>query len=463
MSQIKSFKIEKLHGYKDFELKFKDNTLILVGENGSGKTSVLRIFNYFLTCNWRELAKYNFEKVSITIDKKSYEISNSDLKVKFNISEKLLRRLPPPVRRNYIKAIENDEVEEIEWILSHYVRDSSRYQRSLFEDENRLQDKIIESRKIDRKLIMLAETINKNIDFTILYLPTYRRIEQELSFIFREEDEDELKIKMKKNLVHHIHSSCTKNHTELVEFGMNDVKSLINNVLENLKEFQRTELNKLTLKYLGDVVDKKYETANIRKIKQVSEDIIDNILDRIDEELLSNSTKESLRKTIQQIRTTSLKEFSKENNNHIMFICHYFSKLLNFQQLLEQRESKMREFCRICNKYITDKEFKYESSSFDFSIISKKDASREIQLNQLSSGEKQIVSLFSQLCLSECNDYFVMIDEPELSLSVLWQREFLVDIQNGEFCKGLFAVTHSPFIYDNELDKYTHGLGEFLI
>ena len=68
MSQIKSFKIEKLHGYKDFELKFKDNTLILVGENGSGKTSVLRIFNYFLTCNWKELAKYNFEKVSITID-----------------------------------------------------------------------------------------------------------------------------------------------------------------------------------------------------------------------------------------------------------------------------------------------------------------------------------------------------------------------------------------------------------
>jgi predicted ATPase len=54
------------------------------------------------------------------------------------------------------------------------------------------------------------------------------------------------------------------------------------------------------------------------------------------------------------------------------------------------------------------------------------------------------------------------IDEPELSLSVPWQRQFLVDIVQGKFCSGLMAVTHSPFIYENELDDYTHGLGEFL-
>ena len=55
-----------------------------------------------------------------------------------------------------------------------------------------------------------------------------------------------------------------------------------------------------------------------------------------------------------------------------------------------------------------------------------------------------------------------MIDEPELSLSVPWQRQFLVDIKQGDFCSGLIAVTHSPFIYENDLDKYAHSLGEFL-
>jgi predicted ATPase len=79
----------------------------------------------------------------------------------------------------------------------------------------------------------------------------------------------------------------------------------------------------------------------------------------------------------------------------------------------------------------------------------------------LSSGEKQIVSLFSHLYLSGQNKYFVLIDEPELSLSVPWQKRFLVDVCSGSFCAGLIAVTHSPFIYDNELKKYAHSLGEF--
>ena len=59
----------------------------------------------------------------------------------------------------------------------------------------------------------------------------------------------------------------------------------------------------------------------------------------------------------------------------------------------------MLDFCHVCNKYIVDKEFCYESSSFDFSIKSKLDDNNVIKFQQLSSGEKQILSLFSQLYL----------------------------------------------------------------
>ena len=97
----------------------------------------------------------------------------------------------------------------------------------------------------------------------------------------------------------------------------------------------------------------------------------------------------------------------------------------------------------------------------EFSIYNKNDRNQLIELKHLSSGEKQIVSLFGHIYLSEIKQFFVLIDEPELSLSVPWQKEFLVDIRNGGFCSGLFAVTHSPFIYDNELREYARGLGEF--
>ena len=70
------------------------------------------------------------------------------------------------------------------------------------------------------------------------------------------------------------------------------------------------------------------------------------------------------------------------------------------------------------------------------------DETNDVRINQndLSSGEKQIVSLFSHLYLSGKERYFVLIDEPELSLSVPWQRRFLEDIRGGHFCAGLVAV-----------------------
>ena len=84
-------------------------------------------------------------------------------------------------------------------------------------------------------------------------------------------------------------------------------------------------------------------------------------------------------------------------------------------------------------------------------------------LSQLSSGEKQLFILLVEAVLMNRRTVISITDEPELSLSVKWQKQFLEDIYKSDYCKGLFAVTHSPFIFDNELDKYAHGLDEFRI
>lgn len=75
-----------------------------------------------------------------------------------------------------------------------------------------------------------------------------------------------------------------------------------------------------------------------------------------------------------------------------------------------------------------------------------------IELSKLSSGEKQIVSLFSKLYLENEKDSILIIDEPELSISMKWQRMLLPDIMRSENCKLLLTVTHSPFIFENEFD-----------
>lgn len=79
-------------------------------------------------------------------------------------------------------------------------------------------------------------------------------------------------------------------------------------------------------------------------------------------------------------------------------------------------------------------------------------------MDALSSGEKQMVSLFARLYLYP-KQKLVLIDEPELSLSIDWQQKILPDIVNAQLCRQVIAITHSPFIFDNELDAFATPLG----
>jgi AAA domain, putative AbiEii toxin, Type IV TA system len=239
---------------------------------------------------------------------------------------------------------------------------------------------------------------------------------------------------------------------------MKDVQQAVNRTLEQLKEFARENLNNLTLRYLGDVVDREYQNVGMKEISDVSEDTVRAVLNRIHESILTKSHKNHLFSLINSARSADAP------TEHEKIIYHYFLKLLRFQESLQEKERQITAFCHLCSEYIVDKQFIYDSPTFTFEIVQKDTtpSERKIDFSDLSSGEKQIVSLFSHLYLSGQKNFFVLIDEPELSLSVPWQRRFLTDIRAGNLCNGLVAVTHSPFIYDNDLQPYTHSLGEFV-
>jgi predicted ATPase len=130
----------------------------------------------------------------------------------------------------------------------------------------------------------------------------------------------------------------------------------------------------------------------------------------------------------------------------------------------------VRDFVESCNKYLSsldpstslrrdphaqsgvdDKILRLDRRDLSVSVESLS-AGRTIPLDALSSGEKQMISLFAKLFLYPPDQKIVLIDEPELSLSLEWQRQILIDIINTPLCSQIVAITHSPFIFDNALE-----------
>ena len=446
------FVVAGLHGKKNIDATLRDNTLILVGENGSGKTTFLRILFHFLSGRWFALRQFKFDYITATLGGKEVKLSYESLSKGFErIDQRYLASMPPNVRRRFMDWVSAHGVAEMPADLERWLHrtgipwEAVVNQLQLFEDNPRGPRKELQA---------AIQFVRDSVSAQILYLPTYRRIERELESIFEGIDLDDVR----RGRARLRTGESENTFIELVEFGMRDVQQAIDQALSGLRDFARENLTTLTFRNLGDVVDREYQKVGMKEISEVSEETIRSALDRVPENILTPLQKEHLLRVINAART------AQSPDDHSMIICNYFLNLLHFQATLQERERSIADFCSLCSEYTTDKQFVYDRAQFGFSIVPKEEKfkGQKIELSDLSSGEKQIVSLFNHLYLSGKARYFVLIDEPELSLSVPWQRRFLTDIRKGGFCVGLVAVTHSPFIYDNELKPFAHSLGEFV-
>ena len=90
--KIKSLYIEKYKGFKDFKIEFNSELNILVGENGTGKTTILEIIYNALSGNIDYFLKdNNFKNIQLELNDNlvvkflnNKEIYINDEKIDFN-------------------------------------------------------------------------------------------------------------------------------------------------------------------------------------------------------------------------------------------------------------------------------------------------------------------------------------------------------------------------------------------
>ena len=153
-------------------------------------------------------------------------------------------------------------------------------------------------------------------------------------------------------------------------------------------------------------------------------------------------------------------EIDSDLSEQTPFLRYFLGKLLDVYRMQKKYDTAIKNFVDVCNKYLENKRFVYDESNVKLHIVRCVDESEnrrngeecdDIDLKSLSSGEKQIVSIFSQLYLELDSKFLILFDEPELSLSLYWQQMLLPDIIQSNKCVFMLAVTHSPFIYENDL------------
>jgi AAA domain, putative AbiEii toxin, Type IV TA system len=303
-------------------------------------------------------------------------------------------------------------------------------------------------------LSKLEEVLGQNVgQYQVLYLPTYRRIEKELASIFPDLEESIQTFQRKRGVLAGDHrrkvfNESRRGFVELVEFGMEDVEATFFHARRDLIETAKSELSNLAGGYLRDVIRGDGEEYEAATFNQLDDATIDRILNRAEEQTLSDGDKSRLKAVIEKLKITPRGQVQPGDR----YIAHFFSKLINVDRALSEKEVLIQRFTQVCNGYLSGKQLVYNDKESSISV--RLQPSGELmELKALSSGEKQIVSLFSYLYLKERGDVLVIIDEPELSLSVTWQQRFLPDILETGRCKFLAAVTHSPFIFQNHLDS----------
>jgi energy-coupling factor transporter ATP-binding protein EcfA2 len=175
------------------------------------------------------------------------------------------------------------------------------------------------------------------------------------------------------------------------------------------------------------------------------------------------------------VKEVTLLSMSNLIDSKSRFICLFDNiepddeKMVSFMRLCTEEFNKTLEpfrdfykqldrFTRILNERneITEKVLSF---SKDDGFTLKTWDGRSLQLERMSSGEKNDFVMFYNLIFNSKDGDLVLIDEPEISLHIRWQKSFMSTML--DICRmnklQVFVATHSPHIINGYLDLLVEG------
>jgi len=444
---ISKFIIEGLHGYKRVEISFSTPYMVLLAENGQGKTTILNLLYACLYGDTKKLNRIQFDRATLIFDNAAPVVTvKNDLPPDVEMSSIGGGRALGYLKRQHTKA-------ELEFVLSRTNEGvpheeiarlfTRNFGKTIVKAALRdLANELKPSREYNN--VSVFDLAREAFKSKPLYLPTFRRIEEDLARL----------------------------GIENAEIGEGGINFGIHDVQQRLNEIQKEVLlssNEWFSKINGEILSKlvngfALDESDEKRVASLEK--IDVVLERIGKNI-GLDDKEEIKRIFR-----SRELFAESKYQPLVY---FLSNMVKVYEKQKVNDVAVKEFAQQCQKYLVEKQIDYNESTLSVTVTNAT-THEPVSLDQFSSGEKQIASLFAKLYLGEkietanssdgasfrsSEKLAIFYDEPELSLSVEWQEMLLPDIIDSGRCAFLFAVTHSPFILKN-VKQYARDLTRFV-
>lgn len=435
--EVKNIKIRKLFGLFDYniELNQSGSLTVLTGPNGYGKTTILNIIYSLFNQRFFYFQKLNFELISFYfINGQRIDITKKKGKDKVEQSVRIVNNQQRIVSQNIETVDVHIRLLRTDTLIEAFIYNSDIENKLVLE-----LGKYIPVHKISQNIVLdsrtgkqfsLRDFLIENINF----LP--------LSVINLINKQGSVKI------------SELLNATNVYLIREERLLTQTRNPNQNVS-FDRT-IEKYAEELKALIAQKQIEAY------QIAQQLDGSFPKRLIEckEFLSESDFKSrfadLTKKQALLKTfgiaTTIQDITEYNNETKNVLTVY----------LEDSEAKVSVYDELLNKIelfvniLNEKMFAFKSivingsQGFYFQLSN----GQRLKLTDLSSGEQQEVVLQYELLFKTNPDTLILIDEPEISLHVMWQKAFIQDLQRIAKIKQIsFLVsTHAPQIINDNWD-----------
>lgn len=444
-NELKLTKIEvkKLFGIFDHSipLKTEENITILIGENGLGKTVMLEAINSFFSKEFDFFYNLEFLHFRFHFDNSDiWELTKKSNNEKALFISKMSKDITNQKSKEYKIAIQTVDDEEFKKARNAH---KNRLMRSQSYD-----GKNIDQLSLDYYEFMESHLFWENINRFNRH-NTKSKINEPSWFLDGIKSINVQLIETQRILT--LNKKRSDSYINNVQHCSEELKSLI--------ELASKKASDVTLS-----LDSSYPNRLIRKLKHGSNESFEELnyaLIKLDQRRKSLSDSGL---TIDS-QDTVLLDIDENQRGLIDTLKLYIDDSHQKLEPYDELSSKIILFKDIINKRFKHKTLviSQDEGMYFLSNIKKHEVNspERIPTSKLSSGEQNELILFFKLIFNSEKGDIILIDEPELSLHISWQNNFINDLKEVTSINDVSVIiaTHSPDIIDDNWDLRVELVG----